>query len=183
MNKVDLTKFCEALCSVVDAWNDAGEDEDTGRSSDGLVLIMHDDGSGRLGNYWPQPGGEIGMNTQIEFDVLSELAEYLVDWVDDDSESSDDADWFGRAEGEVIERWARVGALAMQNAALVGMNPVAAVDANAVVQHAVSAARYAYAESVIRRTLSKLSARTGVTATACSVSDLLKFCREMAADA
>lgn len=44
----------EALCQVIDGWNESAEDGDRGRANDAICLTIYDDGSGSLGKRsWP----------------------------------------------------------------------------------------------------------------------------------
>lgn len=81
MKHNELIRALEALVSLIDAWNDA-VDDDRGRSNKALCLLLWDDGSGRLGTSTGSTGGcGLGFNEQHGFDTIGQLADYLSGWL------------------------------------------------------------------------------------------------------
>ena len=77
ITKQQLITTLEALAELIYQWNDDAMDEDRGRASDALCLLIWDAGSGMLGTQWRGV-----FNKQMEFDNPEGLAEALESWLD-----------------------------------------------------------------------------------------------------
>lgn len=76
MTREQLEVVHGALTELVDSWNDAAADEDRGRGNNALVLVLHDDGSGLIGQkHW----GCDDVQPHYEFDNFDELVKALKD--------------------------------------------------------------------------------------------------------
>lgn len=80
MTKTQLLDCLKKLTEVVSAWNESPDPEDRGPGNDPLVLILWDDGSGKIGICYG-PFDELHTRIQHEFHSLDELVEYLDLWV------------------------------------------------------------------------------------------------------
>lgn len=76
MTRKQLEAVHDALTQLIDSWNDAAADEDRGRSNDGLVLTVFDDGSGTIGRRkWATEGESV----LLIFDDFEELSKSLAE--------------------------------------------------------------------------------------------------------
>lgn len=89
MTRRQLEAVHDALAELIDSINDAGADEDRGRSNDALCLTIFDDGSGRLGcRKWFSTGETEDWS---DFDNFDQLVEVLKDQgVEIDEENAND---------------------------------------------------------------------------------------------
>lgn len=77
-----LQEVFDKLVEELYHWNGVAADEDRGRSNDGLVIALWDDGSGRVATHWGKDDqGHDVLNTQCEFDNVEQLVEWLSEYL------------------------------------------------------------------------------------------------------
>lgn len=81
-DKVKARELLEQLADLIDSWNDAQYEEDErGRGNEALCLIIGEEGAGYLGTLNAKPPEEL-FNTQLDFNEIDELVEFLGEWIE-----------------------------------------------------------------------------------------------------